>query len=164
MAVNFNDFSEGSNINGSDYLVGFFNTNVGGERKWTAQTLASYIAPNSNIWNDTTTTVAGNSALWISNPDSGVRSITGNWQSTYNTVNSLSSSWPRKYATNIGNGSLKIFTVTHNLGTRDVITSVYDNSTYENIITSVANTTTNTVSLSFSTAPGSNAYRVVVIG
>jgi hypothetical protein len=71
---------------------------------------------------------------------------------------------PRKFATNIGNGSLTAFTVTHNLGTRDVITSVYDNTTYENIITSIANTTTNTVSLSFSTAPGLNAYRVVVIG
>jgi hypothetical protein len=69
-----------------------------------------------------------------------------------------------RYVQNIGNNSASVFTVTHNLGTRDVITSVYDNSTYENIITSIANTTTNTVSLSFNNIPATNAYRVVVIG
>jgi hypothetical protein len=69
-----------------------------------------------------------------------------------------------RYTTNIGNNSASIFTITHNLGTRDVITSVYDNSTYENIITSIANTTTNTISLSFNNIPATNAYRVVVIG
>lgn len=110
------------------------------------------VRPLSANWQSTCTNVQSNSAYWQTGYNIGT---------TYTTA---SSSFMRRYATNIGNGSLTAFTVTHNLGTRDVITSVYDNTTYENIITSVANTTTNTVSLSFSTAPGSNAYRVVVIG
>ena len=79
-------------------------------------------------------------------------------------VGAISSPFMRNYATNIGNGSLTEFTITHNLNTRDVITSVYDNTTYKNIKEhNITNTTTNTVSVSFNTAPGTNAYRVVVI-
>jgi hypothetical protein len=70
----------------------------------------------------------------------------------------------RVFATNIGNNSLTAFNVSHNLGTRDIITQVYDNATYENIITSIRNTDTNTVSLSFDFAPTTNALRVVVTG
>lgn len=136
---------------------------------------------NSNIWNNTTTTVQNNSATtwnyqgtdlktlssgWT-NTTTTVQNNSGNWQAAYNigtTYTTASSLFMRRFATNIGNNSLTAFTVTHNLGTRDVITSVYDNATYENIITSIANVTTNTVSLSFSAAPNNNAYRVVIIG
>jgi hypothetical protein len=68
-----------------------------------------------------------------------------------------------KYAANVGDGSATSYTVTHNLGTRDVIVSVYDNSSpYAEVITDVAHTTTNTVTIAFSVAPTSNQYRVVV--
>lgn len=66
------------------------------------------------------------------------------------------------YATNVGNASATSFTVTHNLGTRDVTTMIYDNTTYEEVITDVAMTTTNTVTVTFATAPALNAYRVVI--
>jgi hypothetical protein len=48
------------------------------------------------------------------------------------------------------------------LGTRDVTTMIYDNTTYEEIITDIAMTTTNTVTVSFASAPALNAYRVVI--
>ena len=66
------------------------------------------------------------------------------------------------YAANVGNASATSFTLTHNLGTRDVTTMIYDNTTYEEIITDIAMTTTNTVTVSFATAPASAAYRVVI--
>lgn len=70
----------------------------------------------------------------------------------------------KKYAASIGNGVLTSIAVTHNLGTRDVQVQVYDNATYDTVETDVVRTDTNTVTVSFTQAPASNAYRVVVIG
>lgn len=70
----------------------------------------------------------------------------------------------RKYATNIGDGSSTTITVTHNLGTRDVQVTIYDSSTYAVVYADVANATTNTITVTFATAPSSNAYRAVVFG
>lgn len=82
-----------------------------------------------------------------------------------NTVAIDSSVVVSKYATSIGDGSATSYTVTHNLGTRDVVVSVYDNSSpYAEVNTDVAHSTTNTVTIAFSVAPTSNQYRVVVHG
>jgi hypothetical protein len=68
-----------------------------------------------------------------------------------------------KYSVSIGDGSATSYTVTHNLNTRDVIVTVYDNSSpYAEVIADVAHTTTNTVTIAFSVAPTTNQYRVVV--
>lgn len=66
------------------------------------------------------------------------------------------------YATNVGNGSATSFALTHNLGTRDVIVSIYDNATYEEVIVDVVATSTSVVTVSFATAPAADAYRVVI--
>jgi hypothetical protein len=69
----------------------------------------------------------------------------------------------RKYAVSIGDGSATSYTVTHNLGTRDVIVSVYESSgSYAEVMCDINHTTTNTITLLFSVAPTSNQYRVVV--
>lgn len=68
-----------------------------------------------------------------------------------------------KYAANVGDGSNTSYTITHNLGTRDVIVSVYDNSSpYAEVICDVQHTSTTAITLLFSVAPTSNQYRVVV--
>lgn len=68
-----------------------------------------------------------------------------------------------KYAANVGDGSATSYTVTHNLGTRDVIVTVYDNSSpYAEVICDVQHTSTTALTLLFSVAPTSNQYRVVV--
>jgi hypothetical protein len=66
------------------------------------------------------------------------------------------------YAANVGNASATSFTLTHNLGTRDVIVLIYDNSTYEQVYADVVMTSTSVVTVSFATAPALNAYRVVI--
>lgn len=69
----------------------------------------------------------------------------------------------QKYAANVGDGTNTSYTITHSLGTRDVIVSVYDNSSpYAEVICDVQHSTTSTVTLLFSVAPTSNQYRVVV--
>ena len=64
----------------------------------------------------------------------------------------------------VGNGSDTSFAVTHNFGTRAVVVQVYDSSSYDTVIADVVRTTTDTVTVSFSVAPSSNAYTVVVTG
>jgi len=71
----------------------------------------------------------------------------------------------RKYGVNVGDGSATSYTITHNLGTRDVVVSVYENSgSYAEVICDVNHATTNTITLLFSVAPTSNQYRVAVQG
>lgn len=69
-----------------------------------------------------------------------------------------------RYVTSIGNGAATSYTVTHTLGTLDVIVQVYLVSTGEEILTDVTRATIDTVTVSFSAAPTTNQYRVVVIG
>lgn len=70
----------------------------------------------------------------------------------------------KKFSSNIGDGTLTEITVTHNLNSLDVIVQVYDSSTNETVYMDVIRATVNTVTLRFSVAPASNAYRVVVVG
>jgi hypothetical protein len=71
----------------------------------------------------------------------------------------------RKYSTSIGDGSTTSFTVTHSLGTRDVIIQVRQAATpYSNVECDVSATTTSAATIAFATAPSTNQYRVTVIG
>jgi hypothetical protein len=69
-----------------------------------------------------------------------------------------------KYAATIGDGSSTSITVTHSLGTRDVIVQIYDASTYVQYEADVTRTSTSAITLGFTTAPASNSINVVVIG
>jgi hypothetical protein len=66
------------------------------------------------------------------------------------------------YASNVGDASATSFALTHGLGTRDVVVVIYDNSTFEEVITDVVLTSTSVVTVTFAVAPSSNAYRVVI--
>lgn len=73
----------------------------------------------------------------------------------------------RKHSADItGTGSATSFTITHNLGSRDVQIQVYDAaSPYDTVEVDVERTNTTTATIRFATAPivGAN-YRVVVVG
>ena len=66
------------------------------------------------------------------------------------------------FAANVGDASNTSFALTHNLGTRDVTVLIYDNATYEQVYADVVMTSTTVVTVTFATAPSSNAYRVVI--
>jgi hypothetical protein len=71
----------------------------------------------------------------------------------------------KKYSANIGDGSATSYTITHSLNTRDVIIRVFPNAgNYDDVEVDVYRPSTTTATLVFATAPGVNAYRVVVIG
>jgi hypothetical protein len=64
----------------------------------------------------------------------------------------------------IGDGANTSYTVTHNFNTRAVMVQVYDSSNYDTVIADVVRTTENSVVVSFSVAPSSSAYTVVITG
>lgn len=71
----------------------------------------------------------------------------------------------RKYSTAIGNGSNTTLTVTHNLGTRDVTVQIYEAADpWAQVLADVFADTTNTVDITFASAPSSSQYRVIVTG
>ena len=77
----------------------------------------------------------------------------------------LPSSLTNKYAANIGNNSDTTIAVTHGLGTKDVVVTVFRvASPYDVVLCDVVITDTNNVGLSFAVAPTTNQFRVVVIG
>lgn len=67
-----------------------------------------------------------------------------------------------KYSTTIGGSTT--MTVTHNLGTQDVITQVREVSSNAVVEVDITNATTNTVTITTATAPAANSLRVTVIG
>lgn len=70
-----------------------------------------------------------------------------------------------KYATDVGDGSATSYTVTHNLGTRDVQVQVRRNSgNYDFVDVETRASTTNTVVVVFNAAPSAAQYRVIVLG
>lgn len=70
-----------------------------------------------------------------------------------------------KYSADIGDASNTLYTVTHNLNTRDIHVMVRRNSgNFDFIEAEVRVTGVNTCDVVFSSAPTSNLYRVIVLG
>jgi hypothetical protein len=76
----------------------------------------------------------------------------------------VTDSFTKKVSANVGNASATSFAITHALGTRDVVVNVYDTATYDTVEVDVVRTSTTVVTVSFATAPSTDAYRVVIIG
>lgn len=72
----------------------------------------------------------------------------------------------QKYSGTItGDATTKNFTITHNLGSRDVIVQVYDGTSYDEVIVDITRTSTSAVTIGFASAPATGTtYKVVVIG
>jgi len=70
----------------------------------------------------------------------------------------------RKVSKTIGNNADTTFTLVHAFNTTDVSVQVYEVSTGETVIADVARTDADTVTISFTVAPTSNSYKVVVVG
>ena len=91
--------------------------------------------------------------------------LTGRPPATFVGGPALSAGRPGDTAAVLFDGSATQYTVTHNLGTRDVVVMVRRNSgNYDQVFCDVDVLTTNTVRLTFNTAPTTNLFRCVVIG
>jgi hypothetical protein len=71
---------------------------------------------------------------------------------------------PSTYSATIGNGSATSIAVTHGLGTRNVVVSVYLADTNEEVECDVTLTSSDVVTLTFSSAPASSSLRCVIVG
>ena len=76
----------------------------------------------------------------------------------------VTDSFTKKATASVGNGTNTSFAVTHNLGTRDVQVQIYDNASYDTVEADVVRTAATIVTVSFTVAPSTDAYRVVVVG
>jgi hypothetical protein len=70
----------------------------------------------------------------------------------------------RKASANIGNGASTSIAFAHNLGTQDITVSVREVSSQAGILCDWVATDINTVTITFATAPATNAFRATVIG
>lgn len=69
-----------------------------------------------------------------------------------------------KYAADVGNGAATSIAIVHALADEDVNVQIRDTTTKELVECDVVVTDANTVTLGFTVAPASNAYRVVIQG
>ena len=76
----------------------------------------------------------------------------------------LADGFTKKVSANVGNGTNTSFALTHGLATRDVQVQVYDSATYDTVECDVVRTDANTVTVSFSSVPTADAYRVIIVG
>ena len=71
----------------------------------------------------------------------------------------------QRFSTDIGDGSATSYVVSHNFGTRDLQVNVYRNSgAFDEVLVDIEHTSSNSVTIKFSVAPASNAFRVVCLG
>jgi len=152
---------------------------------WTNSTDSWDFNQHVNIASSTEFKIAGTSVLSASTLGSGVTAssltslgtiTTGVWQGTAVAVakggtGATTAAAARsnigattKVTATIGDGSATAIAVTHSLTTDDVVVEVYDASSKETVICDVDRTSTAAVTLTFATAPSSNAYKVVIIG
>lgn len=151
-------------------IVTITNGTTNGGTTWRQATNTGVIGTADVIWNNfgvvtqtSTETIEGKAEIATlsevnSGTESGAKFVTPYTLANTTTV-------PHKYSSDIGNGSDTSITVTHNLGTKNVVVCVYDNSSpFSEVSSTINHTTDNTLTIFFNTAPTSNQYKVVILG
>lgn len=69
-----------------------------------------------------------------------------------------------KFVSAFGNGTDTSYVLLHNLDTEDVVVTIVDTTTKEVVYPSVVNTSSSQITVTFSDAPSSNAYKAIVVG
>jgi hypothetical protein len=69
----------------------------------------------------------------------------------------------RRFKASIGDGTNTGYTVTHNLGTTDVIVQLFDASSGDTVFADVVRSNTSEVEISFGSAPAANDIRVLIM-
>lgn len=129
---------------------------------------------------DTVTSVAGKTGVvTLTKSDVGLSNVDNIQQATkaeFNTHNGDNTrhitaaertAWnvkASKYAASIGNGSATEFTITHNLGTKDLTINIEEVATGEIVITDILKVDINNIKILFAAAPTSSQFRVTITG
>jgi hypothetical protein len=69
-----------------------------------------------------------------------------------------------KFVSAFGNTTDTIYTITHDLGIQDVVSTVIDNANFEVVYPSVTYTALNQITVEFSDIPGTDAYKIIIVG
>lgn len=86
----------------------------------------------------------------------------GNDANFATTVTNSLASKVGKFSQTIGDGAATSFVITHNLGSTDTIVQVKDIATKKKIMVDIEDTTANTTTIVFASAPALNSYRVTI--
>lgn len=172
-ALTFSQFSGAGQITAGDGLSKTGNTlNVGGTADRitvnadTVDIASTYVGQNTITTLGTITTGTWNGTdIAVADGGTGASTAQAARVNLGATAELASAVLPQKLAFSIGDGSNTSYTITHNMNTRDVTVSVYENgSPYASVYADVEHATVNTITVSFSAAPSSNEYRVVIVG
>jgi hypothetical protein len=110
-------------------------------------------------WQNTTSWVKNNSANAVFTTSVSTKNISAD--ALYINGVKMSGAF-NKAASSIGNGALSTFIYAHGLNSTDVSVMVYDNTSKDVVTPTINISTLNTVTLTFSTPPALNKYRVIV--
>lgn len=94
----------------------------------------------------------------------GARDNLADTPSSGQTVDAGSITLARVAAQTIGDGVSSSYVITHNFDSNDVTVQIYDSSSKDTVYADVVRTSANVVTITFASAPASNAYRVVITG
>lgn len=141
------------------------------------------VGHNKDNWNSAYTTLKTTSGDWQNikmivdtsrgDWDATATHVSHNmtsWSNTYTTVYSNSATWESGgagggvYSETIGDGTSTEITITHNLGTENIVYSVADATTKEFVFVQGEATTDDSLTLTFDQAPTQDEYNVTVIG
>lgn len=121
---------------------------------------AATVTTNANLTGDVTS--AGN-ATTLATVNGNVGTFNGITVNAKGLVTAAAAVAATSYAVSFGNGALTTFTITHNLGTRDVTFSIWETAgSFNQVLADVAATTINTLTITVAVAPTTNQYRIMV--
>lgn len=147
--------------------IAVFSDTTGKVIKDSGFTIATSV-PSGAKFTDTVYTHPTNHPASIITQDANNRFVTDSEKSAWNSKaagnHNHDGVYARKYAANIGNGSLTTIRVAHSLATEDVTVTVKEVSSKQVVMVDIQIVDANNIDVLFATAPASNAYRVVVTG
>lgn len=143
------------------------NGTVNADSAWTLTTIGTItVGVTAQTWvrSDSGTPYTAGNGLTLASNTFAVNPGLGILAATQTTIDT--SVVARKYIATIGDGSSTSYTITHDLAAvgGNVITSISNASTGEVVDADIFNTSTNSITISFATAPAANAYTVIVVG
>lgn len=137
-----------------------------GKTQWRLENTGTIIlgttALTINQWGSTVNYTAGNGLLLTGTVFSAVVVASGGVLVGGSGLQVDTAIVVRKYSVSIGDGTNTVYTVTHNLGTKDIILQARLNSNDEAVIIDWVATSTNTVTVTAATVVASNAIRIVI--